>query len=242
MVLISFSGATGWAGWAYLRQALKLMHHLEFDKDVKPDDIKSALAGSSIASASSLLLKVLCFIATFASSSILIGVIYFYLFLKAQNIEPSVSHYMLASTLIALPYFLILINPRVKYFQPSNWDSASWIFRLFLKSFIEESSLSKPSIDYETLPAQVSRQKADKIIGDIVEYLPQAYSATFNTLGRKYGFGLIKRWANIEALLEDEYEKIVEKKVSEIIHREFPGSDPDEQAAIIYYFMFLERC
>lgn len=237
LVLMAISGASGWAGWAYLRQAQRLMLRLEFDNGVNPDEIKAALAGSSLASASILLLKFLCVITLFSSSSVLVGVVYFFYLLNLQNIESPFLIFMAASTLISFPFFLVLLNSRIRYFQPSNWDSASWLLRLLMKDFIEQASVSAYSQNYESLPSQVSQQDAAKVVDDLLRYIPQAYAITFNTLLRKHGLRLAIRWKNIDAMMFGELRQVFDKKVGELLYRKLPDLDPELHATLKEYFV-----
>lgn len=237
LVLMAISGTSGWAGWAYLRQAQRLMLRLEFDNDVNPDEIKTALAGSSLASASILLLKFLCVIALFALSSVLVGVVYFFYLLNLQNIESPLLIFMAASVLISLPFFLVLLSPRLRYFQPSNWDSTTWLLRLLMKDFINQASVSANSLNFESLGSQVSQQDAAKVVDDLLRYIPHAYAITFNTLLRKHGFKIVILLKNIDASMIGELRQVLEKKAGELIYRKYPDLEPEQHATLKEYFV-----
>lgn len=238
LVLMAISGAAGWAGWAYLRQAQRLMHHLEFDNDVNPDEIKTALSGSSLASTSILLLKLLCVIAIFAFSKVLVGVSYFFYLLNLQNIESLNLIFRVADSLFILPFFLVLLSPKLRYFQPSSWESKPWLLRLIMKDFINPPSFSEYYMNYEIPGSQVSKQDAvEEVFVDLLKYIPQAYEISFNTLLRKYGFKIVILWKNIDAFILGEIRPLLEKKAGELLYRKFPDLDPEQHIELKEYLV-----
>jgi len=216
------------------------MLRLEFDNGVNPDEIKTALAGSSLASASILLLKLLCVISLFALSSIIVGVVYFRYLLHLLNIEPSPLAFIGTLLVLDFPFFLVAcLSPRMRYFQPSNCDSSFWLFRLVLKGSVEQFSVSAHSQNYESLPSQVPQQDAVKVADDLASYIPQAFAITLNTLLRKHGFRLAIRWKNIDAMMWGELRRAVEIKAGELLYRKFPDVEPELHATLKEYFVNL---
>lgn len=238
LVLMAISGAFGWAGWVYLRQAQRLMHHLEFDNDVNPDEIKAALSGSSLASTSILLLKLLCLFAIFAFGKVLVGVSYFFYLLNLQNIESPKLIFMVADSLLVLPFFLVLLSPKLRYFQPSSWESKPWLSRLILKDIINPHSFFEYYMNFEIPGSQVSKQDAvEEVFVDLLKYFPQAYQISFNTLLRKYGFKIVILWKNIDEFILGEIRPLLEKKAGELLYRKFPDLDPEQHVELKEYLV-----
>ncbi len=116
--LILASGVLGWLGWAFLVQARRLMHRVEFDLGVDPAEIKATLAGISLLSVSTLAVRTLCFLA-------FLGIV-----------RTTVNSHVVLTLLIGTPYLLVTCYPQIRYFNPNNWDSGSWLMRREFKSHI----------------------------------------------------------------------------------------------------------
>jgi len=239
VVFMIISGASGWAGWAYLRGAQRLMHRLEFSNGVNPEEIKTALTGSSLASASIFLLKFLCVFTVFTSSSIIVGVVYFLYILHSLNIAPSVFIFSIVLSMMGAPYLLVFGDIRMRYFQPSKWDSLSWLFRLLLKGFIDQFTVSVHLKNYKSLPTHVSRKDAIELLNDLERYLPIAMASVLNILIRKHGFMFIFQTNKMEAIFDEKFWVAIEKKTDEILNRKFPDAEPELHATLKEYLLNL---
>lgn len=236
VVLVFVAGASGWAGFAYLRQALSLMYHLEFENRIDPDKIKAALAGSSLASANILLFKLLCLISFLASGVIVLSVFFIIPLAKVLmkiGIEPSLFAYMGVSTVLELPFLLVILSPRMRYLQPSNWDEGSWWLSKFVfKRLGEQMSTSAHHRGFEALPSEVSHEDAVTLVDELVGYMGQATSTCVHMLLRKYGVVIFLRWNKLEMMFLDEFRHFYDRKTDDILCRKFP--DIEEGARKVF--------
>ena len=238
LVLVIVSSAFGWVGLAFLRQTQNLMYHLEFELRVNPDEIKAALAGSSLASANMLLFKTLCVISLFASLKITTDLVLAWIILFNEvGIKPSMFTLTSIDIVLELPFILILLGQRVRYLQPSNWEEGSWLFSLLFKSLGAKVSISARSRNFETLPSGVSRQDAIALIDEIVNYVGQAGAASLHTLLRKHGLGILMHWGEVEAMLGEEGTRILRLKTHDILRQKFPDFSTEKLEKLKNYFM-----
>ncbi len=225
------------------------MLHLEFDIGVDPDEIKTSLAGSSLASASVLLLRSLCVIALFASSYTL-SQVYLILFHNVVPRPALVLAIFVLPVVLDLPFFLVaFLSPRMRYFNPDNWNSATWLFRQATKDFRRQ--IKKIEIDINEVPwAELSEgyRKCDmsnawrKLDDMASKAVPTAFATSMGRLFRKHGLKLILPGLR-GGLIWDEFEEELEKSVSQTVNEvlenlfeeELSGLELDERKVLWYY-------
>ena len=132
----------------------------------------------------------------------------------------------------------------MRYFQPSKWESASWLFRFLLKGPIDQFTVSVHFKNYESLPAHVSRKDAIELFNDLERYLPKAMASVLNILLRKHGYMFIFQMNKMEALADEKFKIAIEKKADEILHLKFPDAEPELHTTLKEYLLnlFHELC
>lgn len=224
VALTYISGASAWAGWAYLRQAAKLMQCIEFDMGVESNEIQAALSGSSLASASVLLVRALCIIVILALGYTYSPIYELIFFGK----EAPLSVFFILDAAIEVPYFLIAFDSRIRYFQPSNWDSTPFYARIIFY-FSDRPRLEFPS--ESQIPQQLSKIDIVSIIGELNRiFLDKVVVITLNTLLRKFGYGIFFKFT--DKAWDEQFMQTVDKQLDEILLRELPNADLDTRAAV----------
>jgi len=191
--LVIISSGMGWAGWAFLSQARRLMYRLEFDVGIDTGTIKAVLAGSSLISASVLLVKSLCLFAFFS------------LGIATTNV------WFPLSLLISVPYFLVVLSPRTRYFNPDNWSSASFslLFRYPLNPKLQEIARKIRVGRESVIGVQPAKELGlcdpvklwegiDKLFSQTI---PPALAIAVHTVIRKHGISLLIHWKLMEKTL-----------------------------------------
>lgn len=138
MIFILVAFGSGWISWSWIRQANRLLWQLEFENKVEPSNIRACLLGSLL-SASPIAIRMLGFVTFFLilisfSRSIMVPIL---------HLEYGVNAFFmfLIGNVLALPYLLISLNSKIRYFNPDKWLYRGWIMSLvaFIESCLTES-------------------------------------------------------------------------------------------------------
>ena len=244
--LLVISGGAGWAGWAYLKQARKLMLRLEFEMNVHPNEIKAALTGSSLASASTLLIRFLCFIALVASMYSN-GGLHFFFYLLTNKMLTKFSAFVIIAvipTIFDIPYILLGFDFRIRYFKPENWSSGSWLLHLFTKKIRQEANLAFNSFQIYSknhsrlmLPGSISQQEGRRLFNELSESFPEMIFSTVNRMMRKRGYKAFFLGRKFDEIYTEEIYITLERFIDELLLKKIPDIDKESRAVLKDYFM-----
>lgn len=168
---------SGWIGWGLLRQSFSLLRMIEFQLEVHPYQIQSALTGSALIGVNIVLTKVL-------SQMCGMAVQIAFLLLLIKDIPESMAIrivYLMGSFLLSYPYYAIALSARIRFINAHYWTNPSILLRLYrlaIRRYI--SDVSRNFYAY----AKHRKHSVPSSIDDSEDW----FLDTMDRFGRKVGF------------------------------------------------------